>query len=132
MVDTNNGYIKINKYLEIYPGFSFEEFKKTKYYKGQDGIRVIDLDEPQIVDNNKYFISLFFREGVIYLVSFVYCEEEISEIEEPKRKIIHDKLLMQKGIISGKRYSWGKIVSEYDRRSNISSIDIIYFNNNLT
>ena len=39
---------------------------------------------------------------------------------------IHDKILTEMGLLQGEKYQWGKIVSEYDVRSNISSINIYY------
>lgn len=42
------------------------------------------------------------------------------------RKKIHDKILTEMGLLQGEKYQWGKIVSEYDVRSNISSINIYY------
>ena len=41
-------------------------------------------------------------------------------------KKIHDKILTEMGLLQGEKYQWGKIVSEYDVRSNISSINIYY------
>ncbi len=48
-----NGFILISDKLTIYPGFSFEQFKHTKYYKNQDGIKIIYLDGQQIIDDYK-------------------------------------------------------------------------------
>lgn len=83
MLDISKGFLTISDELTIFPGFSFEQFKHTKFYKNQDGVRIIYLDEQQIIDNRKYIVSLFFRNG--------------------------------------------KISSDYDARSNVSSIDIMYF-----
>ena len=61
MIDTSDGFIKISDELAIFHGYSFEQFKQTKFYKNQDLERVINLDGLQIIDNRKYFVSLFFR-----------------------------------------------------------------------
>ena len=127
MLDTGNGFFKISDELTIFRGFSFEQFKNTKFYKNQDGVRSFYLDEQQIIDNRKYIVSLFFRNGKIYMVSLICCEKEFSEKEEDKRKILHDDILNELGINHQKKYSWGKISSDYDARSNVSSIDIMYF-----
>ncbi len=123
-----DGSISISNELTIYPGFSFEQFKHTKFYKGQDGIKIIYLDGQQIIDDRKYIVSLFFRNGKIYMVSLICCDKEFSENDEKKRKILHDDILNELGIGTQEIYSWGKISSDYDDRSNLSSIDIIYSN----
>ena len=127
MLDISNGFFKILDELTIFPGLSFEQFKHTRFYKNQDGLRIIYLDEQQIIDNRKYIVSLFFRNGKIYMVSLICCDKEFSEKDEDKRKILHDDILSELGINQQMEYSWGKISSDYDARSNVSSIDIIYF-----
>ena len=57
----------------------------------------------------------------------ICCDEEFSENDEDKRKILHDNILNKLGINQQMEYSLGKISSDYDARSNISSIDIVYF-----
>ena len=32
MIDINNGFIEISDELTIFPGYSFEQFKNTKFY----------------------------------------------------------------------------------------------------
>ncbi len=127
MLDICNGFLKISDELTIFPGFSFEQFKNTRFYKNQDGVKIIYLDEQQIIDNKKYIVSLFFRNGKIYMVSLICCDKEFSEKDEDKRKILHDDILNELGINQQMEYSWGKISSDYDARSNVSSIDIMYF-----
>ncbi len=128
MDEFRNGFILISNELTIYPGFSFEQFKHTKFYKSQDGIKIIYLDGQQIIDDRKYIVSLFFRNGKIYMVSLICCDKEFSENDEKKRKILHDEILNESGIRPQEIYSWGKISSDYDDRSNLSSINIVYFN----
>jgi len=126
MIDVRSGTLKINDALSFYLGFLFDDFKKTKYYNRQDGIRVIYLDEKQIVDGNKYIVNFFFRNNKIYVVSLINCDEDILESEESKRKNIHDEILKKNNIENGYEYPWGKVISEFDARSNISSINIYY------
>jgi len=128
MDDICDGFISIPDKLTIYPGFSFEKFKHTKFYKNQDSIKIIYLDGQQIIDGRKYIISLFFRNGKIYMVSLICCNKEFPENDEKKRKILHDDILKELGIRPQEKYSWGKISSDYDARSNLSSINIMYFN----
>lgn len=127
MLDISKGFFKISDELTIFPGFSFEQFKHTRFYKNQDGLRIIYLDEQQIIDNRKYIVSLFFRNGKIYMVSLICCDKEFSEKDEDKRKILHDDIFNELGINQQMEYSWGEISSDYDARSNVSSIDIMYF-----
>lgn len=130
MIDIKSGILKINDQLTIGPNYTFEKFKESNLYKGEDGIRIIYLDNKQEIDGKKYIISLFFKNGVIYLVSLIYCEPEISEKNESERKKIHDEILDLNGIDVNKKYNWGQIKSEYDPRGNISSINIYYDRNN--
>lgn len=122
-----DGVIKISDGLTIYPGFSFEQFKRTKFYRGQDGIKMIALDERQMIDNRTYTVCLFFKNGKIYMVSLICCDEEFSENDEKRRKILHNDILSGLGIRPQENYSWGSISSDYDGRSNLSSINIAYF-----
>ena len=128
MLDINNGVIEISDELTIFPDYSFEQLKNTRFYNNQDGVRIFYLDEQQIIDNRKYIVSLFFRNGKIYMVSLICCDKEFSEKNEDKRKLLHDDILNELGINQQMEYSWGKISSDYDARSNVSSIDIMYFN----
>ena len=126
MLDKNNGILKINDILSFYPGFRFEDFKETRYYNGQDGVKVIYLDEKQIIDGKQYIVNFFFNNNRIYVVSLINCDEDILESDEPKRKIVHDEILEKSKIESGYQYPWGKVLSEFDARSNLSSINIYY------
>ena len=127
MIDNSNGNIKISNELTIFPGFSFEQFKHTKFYDNQDGVRIIYLKEHQIIEGREYIVSLFFRDKKIYMVSLICCDEEFSENNEEKRKELHDTILNESGLNSHMKYNWGEISSDFDARSNISSINIIYF-----
>ncbi len=124
--DIRDGFVSISDELTIYPGFSFEQFKRTKFYKGQDGIKIIYLDGQQSIDDRKYIVSLFFRNGTIYIVSLICCDREFSENNEKERKKFHDDILNKLGIRPQARYSWGKITSDYDAKSNLSSINVVY------
>ncbi len=121
------GFISISDGLTIYPNYSFEQFKHTKFYKGQDGIKMIYLDGQQRIDGRNYIVSLFFRNEKIYMVSCICCDIECLENDEKKRKALHDDILNELGIRPQERYSWGEISSDYDAKSNLSSINIVYF-----
>ena len=123
-MDISKGIVEIDNELVVKPNFTFEQFKETKYYTNQDGIRIIYLDEPQIIKNRKYIVSLFFRDGKIYMLS---CDAEYSEKDESKRKDLHDLILKELGVLENSNFEWGEIKSIYDARSNISSINIIYY-----
>ncbi|WP_298035547.1 hypothetical protein [uncultured Dysosmobacter sp.] len=58
MDDISDGFISISDKLTIYPDFSFEQFKHTKFYKNQDGIKMIYLDGQQIIDDRKYTVNV--------------------------------------------------------------------------
>ncbi|HAA9884644.1 TPA_asm: hypothetical protein GIM18_14625 [Listeria monocytogenes] len=126
MLNTVNGELKINDELIVHPEYQFDKFKNTEYYDGQDGIKIIYLEKIQKIDTYHYFVNLFFKEKQLYSVSLINCDQNISESNEIDRKTIHDKILSENGIQNNVSYNWGKIISEYDPRSNISSIDIFY------
>lgn len=126
MLNTVNGELKINDELIVHPEYQFDEFKNTEYYDGQDGIKIIYLEKIQKIDTYHYFVNLFFKEKQLYSVSLINCDQNISESNEIDRKTIRDKILSENGIQNNVSYNWGKIISEYDPRSNISSIDIFY------
>lgn len=49
MLNIKTGIIDISEQLKAGPDYSFEEFKKTAYYNGQDGIMIIYLEDVQII-----------------------------------------------------------------------------------
>ncbi len=126
MININNGTVTISEELVVFPGYSFEQFQKTKFYKNQDGIRMIYLDEELMIENRKYIVSLFFRNGKLYMLSLICCDKRFSESDERKRETLHDDILKEWGMKKHEEYRWGKVSSDYDGRSNISSINIVY------
>ena len=128
MIDLQTGNIMIYPDLILHSNLTFLEFKKTSFYNNQNPNKIIYLVEPQIIDDKKYIVSLFFRDGKIYSFSLLNIDFDFTVETEKERKQIHDKILLSYQIVSGKKYSWGIIESEYDSRSNISSINIFYHN----
>ena len=128
MIDLQTGNIMIYPDLILHSNLTFLEFKKTSFYNNQNPNKIICLVEPQIIDGKKYIVSLFFRDGKIYSFSLLNIDFDFTVETEKERKQIHDKILLSYQIVSGKKYSWGMIESEYDSRSNISSINIFYHN----
>lgn len=118
MLDICNGFLKISDELTIFLGFSFGQFKHTRFYKNQDRVKIIYLDEQQIIDNKKYIVSLFFRNGKIYMVSLICCDKEFSEKDEDKRKILHDDILNELGINQQMEYCWQRTDSKIKEAGN--------------
>ena len=118
MLDICNGFLKISDELTIFPGFSFGQFKHTRFYKNRDRVKIIYLDEQQIIDNKKYIVSLFFRNGKIYMVSLICCDKEFSEKDEDKRKILHDDILNELGINQQMEYCWQRTDSKIKEAGN--------------
>lgn len=127
MIDLQNGRVKITEGLWICSGYTFKEFKKSKFYKSQDSSRVIFLDEEFVLDNRKYKVSLHFEEEKIYLLSLMCCDIEFTWEEEKCRKELHDEILRNLNISNYSKYDWGEIVSDFDPKGCRSSINIIYF-----
>jgi len=126
MIDLVTGKIIINKELTLSPQFTFDDFKKTSYFNNHDGIESIELNEQQIIDDNSYFVSFFFKDLVIYAITLMIVDKTKSERDEANRKKLHDEVLRLNNIEDGKEYSWGSIVSVYDKRSDSSEIIIVY------
>lgn len=127
MIDLANGIVRVAKELNIHPNYTFEDFKKTSFYKKQDSSRVVYLDGQQVIDEKKYIVSIFFRNGKIYMLSLICCNIEYSEMDEKKRKDLHDEILKQYGVMGEKEFVWGRVISDYDARGNCSSINFLYF-----
>ena len=45
---------------EFYPGYTFEDFKKTHFYNNQDGIRIIKLENMVYIEEHKYIVTIMF------------------------------------------------------------------------
>ena len=66
-IDLKTGIIEINGEI-IMPGYTFEDFRNTKFYKGQDGIRIIRINDTVQIGKNKFIASFFFRNKVLYMI----------------------------------------------------------------
>lgn len=124
-MDFENGIVKIED-ESFCPGYSFEMFRHSTFYNNQDGVRIIYLDGAKQIEGKNFIISLFFRDYVIYMISLICCDKDFTPETEKERKELHDKILSEHCIINEKEFFWGKVTSEYDDRSNLSSINLIY------
>ena len=110
-MDLKSGLIEING--EIFtPGYTFENFQKSTFFEGQDGVRIIRLNKTVQISGNNFITSLFFRNKIFS--------------EEIKRKQFHDAILAKNGLSPETFFDWGNIKSVYDPKGNVSSINIIY------
>ena len=125
MNDISKGVVSLSDDLAIASGYTFDQFRATRYYKGQNQERVFWLEEEFMLQGHTFMAGLFFRNGVIYMLSLLCCDMEFDMEEEEKRKELHDEILKSAGIAQ-RDHEWGHIQSVYDGRSNISSIDIVY------
>ena len=121
----NKGVISLSDDLVITSGYTFDQFRSTRYYEGQKPERVFWLDEKFMFQGHSFMVSLFFRSGVIYMLSLLCCDLEFGMEEEKKRKELHDEILQSWGIERSDQ-EWGYVESVYDARSNISSIDLVF------
>ena len=120
-----SGIIEINGET-FSPGYTFEEFKNSSLYDGQDGVRIIRLKGTIKLLENNYIASLFFRNNVLYMLSFICIDVEFQFEEEIKCKQFHDSILKKNGLDTESYFEWGNIKSVYDPKGNVSSINIIY------
>ena len=126
MINLKTGELIASKDLVFKPGYTFEEFSRSKYYDNQDAIKAIYLKNIFEIDSHKYLIHFFFRNKIIYAVSLVCVDVDFSYKDEVERKLLHDKILNQNNIQVKNQYIWGSIQSEFDQRSNCSEILVIY------
>ncbi len=112
--------------LCLFRGMTFEDFRQTNYFSNQDSKRVFYLRNLKIF-NETFIISLFFKEEILHSVSLIIDDSSIVPEQEVQRKIRHDTILTMFNIEIDSIYEWGQIESNYNSRSNISSIDITYF-----
>lgn len=69
-MDLKSGLIEING--EIFtPGYTFENFQKSTFFEGQDGVRIIRLNKTVQISGNNFITSLFFRNKILYMISMV-------------------------------------------------------------
>lgn len=122
---TETGRITIDG-VEFYPGYTFEDFKKTKFYSNQDGIRIIRLNGVVKVDEHQYLVNLFFREYTLYMISMVCVDIDIPFEEEEKRAVLHRQIMAEYGLSDVNVFSWGILKVSFDPRSNSSKIGLIY------
>ena len=126
-VDRKTGFIRIDEDLIFYPGYSFEEFRMSKHYRGEDGILMISLQDKYWIGTNEFYVSFFFRKNKLYMVSYLIHDKRITMENEIDRKKIHDRILCEMGLEVENEFSWGSIKSNYDPKGNVSSIGIVYY-----
>ena len=129
MNNISKGIISLSDDLVITSGYTFDQFQSTRYYKGQNPERAFWLEEKFMLQEfmlqgHTFMAGLFFRNGVIYMLSLLCCDLEFGMEEEKKRKELHDKILQSWGIGRSDQ-EWGYVESVYDARSNISNIHVI-------
>lgn len=110
----------------FHKGYTFKQFKKSVLYKVQDDVKMFALEGKYRLDNKNVYVSFFFRYGELYMISLCCEDSEISFEDEPKRKELHDSILSKYGLSDEEKFEWGSVRSVYDRKSNVSSINIIY------
>lgn len=124
-MDLKSGIIDING--EIFsPGYTFDEFKNSSLYSGQNSLRFIRLKGIVKLLENNYIISLLFQNNALYMISLTCIDIELQFSEEIKRKRFHDSILEENGLDTESYFEWGNIKSVYDPKGNVSSINIAY------
>ncbi|WP_029688865.1 hypothetical protein [Thermoanaerobacter sp. A7A] len=139
MIDLKTGEMVVNSDLVLSPKLSLEEFKKTRYYTGQDEKMYMGIGGPHKIDGKDFYIKLCFENSHLKEVSLSMDSPLIKGWnDEPKLKAIHDEYLKSKGIklehkwdegnykADVAEFEWGKIVSDFDSKSYTSNIVVIY------
>ncbi|MGO5087691.1 hypothetical protein ACTQ3U_10410 [Oscillospiraceae bacterium LCP25S3_F9] len=111
------------------PGYTFENFKKSIFYRHQTDISIFALNKAQnpiVLDNHCFVITVLFRDSKLRLLSLYCIDEDISYEQEELRKKLHKKVLKEQGLSNINVFSWGIVKLEYDPRISRYSIDVIY------
>jgi hypothetical protein len=134
MIDTKNGDIYINNsQIKLTLNLSVEQFKKTPLYSGENIKPFYSVKHSVHIANKNFKIALYFLNNKLKEIR-LYSEEialgtswlDFSEQKELERKKEHDKWLEN---LIGKGpylYSWGEIISVFDKKGGVSSIIIRY------
>lgn len=120
-IDFNKGIITIDN-VSFFNGFTFEDFKKTKFFDNQDGTHFIDLKKDRI-DGYDVYTSLFWDNGKLSLISLILDQDNFTESDTKKA---HDSFLEKHGVSKKKVYEWGTIEAIIDPKSGFPSIDFSY------
>lgn len=124
-MDLKNGVISVGG-VDLAQGFSFDEFKNTPLFSGQDGIRMICPDELVCIDGVNFKAGIMFRNGLLYLVSLYCVDLDTTPDREAEVKEFHDAFLRKYGLSEHNSFSWGSIESCFDPRSCSASICFTY------
>ena len=124
-MNLKSGIIEINGEI-ISPGYTFEDFQKSKFFEDQDGIKIIRIKGTVKIGDNDFIVSFFFRNRILYMLSMICTDIDLSFEEEMKRKQFHDEILKNNDLTPESFFEWGNIKSLYDPKGNVSTINITY------
>ena len=120
-IDFEKGIITIDN-VSFFNGFTFEDFKKTKFFDNQDGFHFINLKKDRI-DEYDVYTSLFWCNEKLSGISLVLGKDNFTESDTKKA---HDSFLEKHGINKEKVYEWGKVESVLDVKSGFPFIGFSY------
>lgn len=124
-IDFENGTITIDE-VQFGPGYSFDDFMFTRLYDHQNEIRFFTLDGVKTIGDNHFLVGMAFQNRILLFVTLMCVDEEFTWETEEKRKELHDRILRKYGIDEEKQFWWGKVSSDFDQKSCISSIVFAY------
>ena len=127
-MDLTRGIIEIEG-ERFYPGYTFEDFKKSAFYRHQTDVSIFALNEEQkpiVLDDHNFVITVLFHDSKLRILSLYCIDEDISYEQEKRRKKLHKKVMKEQGLSNTNVFAWGTVKSEYDRRIARYSIDIVY------
>ena len=124
-IDFENGIITIDEVM-LGPGYSFNDFMFTRLFDHQNENRFFWLEEKKTIGDNTFAVGLAFQNRILLLAELMCVDEEFTWETEEKRKELHDRILRKYGINEKKEFRWGRVRSDFDRKSCISSIVFAY------
>lgn len=138
MINVNSGNIELDNNFLITKKLGRKEFENSSLFKDVLSQQINTFSsyylKPQLIGGEKFIVVLFFNQNdMIYLINISILNdgdmpswENWSEVEELKRKDMHDTWLENNIGKPPYKYSWGEISSNYDPRTGSSMITINY------
>ncbi len=127
-MDLARGIIEIEG-ERFYPGYTFDDFKKSAFYRHQTDVSIFALNEAQnpiVLDNHNFVITVLFRDSKLQLLSLYCIDKDISYEQEELRNTLHKKVLKEQGLSNTNIFLWGIVKLAYDPKISRYSIDVVY------
>jgi hypothetical protein len=134
MIDKDTGEIAIDSVpIVLGPSFVLDDLLSSSLAgqcqagPGAEPYRSLVIGE-HLISGLTFFVTLGFYGQKLEFIDLLYSGElpDGSKTQEAERKKVHDRWLVKQLGKASSTYKWGEISSDYDPRSDTSSIVIRY------